>query len=350
MKTEKLNYYLPKDLIAQQPADKRENSRLLVLDRQNGTITDTDFGKIIGLLQAGDCLVLNNTRVLPARFYAERQTGGALEGLFVNTDSQNNWKVFIKGAGKLKPKEKILLLDRNRNVSCLAILVEKLKQGQCFLEIESQKDYPELLEEIGFAPLPPYIKRDNTNLTQSNQDRQRYQTVFASSDGAVAAPTAGLHFTNCLLSQLKSKGVETAFVTLHVGAGTFRPVKTEKLEDHNIHSEYYSVDNENAEIINQSRTKGGRIIAVGTTSVRTLETVAEKGSVKPASGDTRLFIQPGYEYKIVDGMITNFHLPKSTLLALVCAFAGMDNVFNAYRHAVEQKYRFYSYGDAMFVV
>lgn len=351
MKTEKLNYNLPPELIAQKPADKREDSRLLVLKRDTGDITDTYFRRIAGWLGSGDCLVLNDTRVIPARFYAKRKTGAKLEGLFLESLSAGKWKIYLKGMGKVKIGESILLLDKRGREFCTAGLLEKAHGGECVLDIESQESFSDILERIGFAPLPPYIKRDNKDTGLSDYDRSRYQTVFARREGAVAAPTAGLHFTGRLLEDIRDKGVQTAFVTLHVGAGTFRPVKTENLEDHDIHSEYYSIDSKNAEIINKTHRNGGRIIAVGTTSVRTLETAADgRGQVSPSRGDTKLFIQPGYEFKIVDGIITNFHLPRSTLLALVSAFAGMDNVMNAYRHAVERKYRFYSYGDAMFII
>lgn len=350
MKTEKLNYNLPSELIAQKPADKREQARLLVLKRASGELVDAFFGQITEYLRSGDCLVLNDTRVIPARFYARRKTGGKLEGLFLESVSRNRWKVYLKGLGKVKTGERILMLDKNGEKFCTAVLSEKTGEGQCVLEVESEEGFTGVLGRIGFAPLPPYIKRDNKDTGLSDYDKARYQTVFARKEGAVAAPTAGLHFTEKLLGESEQKGISTAFVTLHVGAGTFRPVKTENLEDHNIHNEWYSVDSENAEIINRTRQEGGRVIAVGTTSVRTLETVAEDGRVGADEGSTELFIQPGYNFKIVDGMITNFHLPRSTLLALVCAFAGMDNAMRAYRHAVEQKYRFYSYGDAMFII
>ena len=349
METEKLNYSLPPELIAQRPVDVRGDSRLLVYDRSGGEISDSQFSRIGEYLMPGDCLVLNDTRVLPARFFGRRGSGGKLEGLFLNELREGVWQVLIKGAGKLKIGETIYLKDRANGDYCGAEVLEKLEGGKCHLAIEGGSDVDSILETIGFAPLPPYIKRgDDADLAV--MDKQRYQTVYARQSGAVAAPTAGLHFTEELIEQLKNKGVCFAFVTLHVGAGTFKPITAENLEEHEIHQEWFSVDEENAKIINSAKDNGGRIIAVGTTAVRTLETVAENSCVEAASGSTQLFIKPGYEFRIVDAMVTNFHLPKSSLLALVGAFAGLENIFVAYEHAIEQRYRFYSYGDAMLII
>jgi S-adenosylmethionine:tRNA ribosyltransferase-isomerase len=348
MKTQDLDYYLPPDLIAQQPADVRSESRLLVLQRDSGRITDSTFNEIRDFLRAGDCLVLNDTKVLPARFFARRTTGGKLEGLFLSESSAGLWEVMLKGAGKVEAGEQIVFKNKTGGDFCDAQVQGKKGEGIFKLKISCNEDYETILEEIGFPPLPPYIKRD-TDFEQAKIDKERYQTVYANSAGAVAAPTAGLHFTKELIEQLKDKGVKFAYVTLHVGVGTFKPVTTEMLEEHKMHSEWFSINEDTANLINEAKKNGGRIIAVGTTSVRTLESAAEQGKVKAMSGSTEIFIKPGYEFKIVDAMVTNFHLPKSTLLALVGAFAGLDKIFAAYNHAIEQRYRFYSYGDAMMI-
>jgi len=351
MKTEQLNFDLPAELIAQRPADKRSDSKLLVADRSKAEFCDSRFSSISQFLKPGDCLVINNTKVLQARFFAFRQTGGKLEGLFLAQLDQKRWKVMLKGARKVKIGE-IINLSNNDNIAesdFKAALVEKDDQGRCILEVLTSDDLETVLDRIGFPPLPPYIKRTD-DPTQAAEDKLRYQTVYAQHAGAVAAPTAGLHFTDELIAQLKDMGVIFATVTLHVGAGTFKPVTAENLEDHEIHSEVCGIDEENAQLINQAKSKGSRIIAVGTTAVRTLETIAdENGILKPTNGPTKLFITPGYKFKIVDAMITNFHLPKSTLLALVGSFAGMEKMFKAYKHAIEEKYRFFSYGDSMFI-
>ncbi len=349
MRTDRLDYDLPAALIAQQPSAVRSESRLLVLKRTDGALTDSKFSCIGRYLSKGDCLVINDTKVLPARFFAHRDTGGKLEGLFLHERTPGLWQVMLRGAGRIKIGEKIRIKDKTGADYCRAQLLEKPEGSECTLQIESDDDLQTVLGRIGFAPLPPYIKRDS-DLSQDELDRRRYQTVYASSDGAVAAPTAGLHFTDELIDRIKDKGVYFASVTLHVGAGTFKPVTTEILEEHRMHSERFVIDKQNADIINTAKKTGGEIIAVGTTSVRVLESVAENGQVKPGGGETKLFIMPGYDFKIVDAMITNFHLPRSTLLALVAAFAGLDNIFTAYRHAVQNRYRFYSYGDAMLIV
>jgi len=349
MRTDRLDYDLPAALIAQQPSAVRSESRLLVLKRTDGALTDSKFSCIGRYLSKGDCLVINDTKVLPARFFAHRDTGGKLEGLFLHERTPGLWQVMLRGAGRIKIGEKIRIKDKTGADYCRAQLLEKPEGSECTLQIESDDDLQTVLGRIGFAPLPPYIKRDS-DLSQDEIDRRRYQTVYASSDGAVAAPTAGLHFTDELIGRLKDKGVSFASVTLHVGPGTFKPVTTETLEEHKMHSERFEIDKLNADIINKTKKTGGKIIAVGTTSVRALESVAENEQVKPGCGETKLFITPGYDFKIVDAMITNFHLPRSTLLALVASFAGLDNILTAYRHAVRNNYRFYSYGDAMLIV
>jgi len=349
MKTEKLNYNLPPDLIAQVPLSVRSDSRLLVLDRSTGNAQDSRFCSIGDFLSSGDCLVLNDTKVLSARFFARRATGGKLEGLFLAADTDGVWTAYMKGIRRLKQGDEFYLKDRRKDDFCKAVLVEKLEQGKCRLKINSDMDTQTVLEKIGFPPLPPYIKRDD-DPTVAAEDRQRYQTVYARQSGAVAAPTAGLHFTETLIEQLKHAGIKFAFITLNVGAGTFKPVTEDNLEDHQIHQEWFDIDEENSAIINKAKNNGGRIIPVGTTSTRVLETVAVDSRVKAETGTTELFIMPDYQFKMVDAMITNFHLPKSTLLALVAAFAGLENILAAYKHAIEQRYRFYSYGDAMLII
>ncbi|HUW19035.1 MAG TPA: tRNA preQ1(34) S-adenosylmethionine ribosyltransferase-isomerase QueA [Sedimentisphaerales bacterium] len=349
MKTERLNYYLPRELIAQRPVDVRSESRLLVLYRCGGELADSRFERVGEFLSAGDCLVLNDTKVLPARFFGRRGSGGKLEGLFLRQAAAGVWAVMLKGAGKVKMGETIHLTDRERGDFCTAEVLEKLEDGECRLRVETEAGCESVLDRIGFPPLPPYIKRgDDAN--QAAIDRLWYQTVYARKAGAIAAPTAGLHFTKQLIQRLKKGGIDFAFVTLHVGPGTFKPVTAESLDEHKMEPERFNISIENAGIINTAREKGGRIIAVGTTSVRVLETAAEGSRVKAAGGETTLFIKPGYEFKLVDAMVTNFHLPKSTLLALAAAFAGLENILGAYRHAIEQRYRFYSYGDAMLIL
>ncbi|MBN1795506.1 MAG: tRNA preQ1(34) S-adenosylmethionine ribosyltransferase-isomerase QueA [Sedimentisphaerales bacterium] len=349
MRTDRLDYELPEELVAQQPGSRRDNSRLLVLERKSGRITDSKFNCIGNYLKKGDCLVINDTKVLQARFFADRKTGGKLEGLFLEQKRDGIWLVMLKGAGKVKTGESICLKNTAGGDFCRARVAEKLSEGRCLLNIECEQCLGEVLEKVGFVPLPPYIKR-GCDVEQNLIDKERYQTVYARACGAVAAPTAGLHFTNELIEELRQKGIEFANVTLHVSAGTFKPVTTETLEKHKMHFEKFSIDEEDAEIINRAKAEGRRIIAVGTTSVRVLETVAENWRVKSCRGETDLFIKEGFDFKIVDGMITNFHLPRSTLLALVSAFAGLDNVFAAYRHAIKEKYRFYSYGDVMLII
>lgn len=349
MKTYELNYELPPELIAQEPLPVRSDSRLLVFNRSTGEILDNEFNNLGNFLTPGDCLVLNDTKVIPARFFARRTTGAKLEGLFLSDSTDKIWTVYLKGLRKIKPGERLHLLDKQKRDFCLAELLEKNDQGKCRLKIISDTNTQTILEEIGFPPLPPYIKRDD-DPDDARRDKLRYQTIYAKQSGAVAAPTAGLHFTQQLIEQLEKTGINFAYVTLHVGAGTFKPITTENLEDHRIHEEKFSIDNENAAIINTAKKNDGRIIAVGTTSIRVLETIANDMQVEPTIGSTELFITPGYKFKITDAMITNFHLPKSSLLALVAAFASLEKILAVYNHAVKQRYRFYSYGDAMLII
>lgn len=349
MKTKLLDYDLPAELIAQNPPPARTQSQLLVMDRAKNTLTDRKFEDVIEYINPGDCLVLNDTRVLPARFYAKRLTGAKLEGLFITQQQRSTWQVMLKNARRVKKGDHLTINDRQGTEFCRARAIDRTADGQWSIELLSPLSAEQILDKIGFAPLPPYIKRDADSKT-AESDLHRYQTVYARRTGAIAAPTAGLHFTEELIEKLKAKSVRFAYVTLHVGAGTFKPVTCENLEDHDIHSEIYSLDEENARIINDSIEKQKRIIAVGTTSVRTLETIAKGRRLAPAKGSTKLFITPGYEFKVVDAMITNFHLPKSTLISLVGAFAGLEEVMKAYQYAIEKKYRFYSYGDAMLII
>jgi S-adenosylmethionine:tRNA ribosyltransferase-isomerase len=349
MRTEELNYHLPTKLIAQQPARLRSESRLLVLNRSNGKVVDSQFNRLGDFLSSGDCLILNDTKVLPARFFAQRGSGAKLEGLFLSENRKSIWKVLLKGSRKIKTGESFYLKDTQGKDFCQAVLLDKTDNGQCRLKIEKDAKLETILERIGFPPLPPYIRRTD-DPARAKLDKLRYQTVYARIAGAVAAPTAGLHFTKQLIERLKNSGIRLAYITLHTGPGTFKPITSEKIEDHKIHTEQFCIDEKNARIINAAKQKNARVIAVGTTSVRTVETAASGLKIKPSSGTTMLFIKPGYKFKIVNAMITNFHLPKSTLLALVAAFAGTDNILAAYRHAITKRYRFYSYGDAMLII
>jgi len=349
MKTEKLNYHLPAELIAQRPVGVRSDSRLLVFQRSNGKVIDSTFSRIGQFLTSGDCLVLNDTKVIPARFFCRRSSGARLKALFLKQLEPGIWEIMLKGARRVKPGEKILIKDKNKADFCTGLVLEKLQQGKYLLKLNIQAEATSILEEIGFAPVPPYIKRGD-DFTEASMDNLRYQTVYARNHGAVAAPTAGLHFTDELLKQLKNSGILLAFITLHVGLGTFKPITSENLEEHEMEQEQFTIDTETALSIKTAKSKGGRIIAVGTTSVRTLETAAAQGNLEAHTGQTGLFIRPGYKFKLVDAMVTNFHLPKSTLLSLVAAFAGLENVLAVYRHAIRQQYRFYSYGDAMLIL
>jgi S-adenosylmethionine:tRNA ribosyltransferase-isomerase len=349
MRTDELNYYLPAEVIAQQPLRVRSDSKLLVFNRSTGELIDSTFSKIGDFLLPGDCLVLNDTKVLPARFFSRRGSGGKLEALFLTESCPGVWEVLLKGAHKVRLGEIICLKDKTKNDFCEAEILNKTEQGKCLLRIKTDIDVEAILEKIGFPPLPPYIKRDD-NLKVTAMDKLRYQTVYAQHTGAIAAPTAGLHFTSKLIEQLKKSGVWFAYITLHVGEGTFKLITADNLDEHKMHEEQFSINEKNVQIINATKDQGARIIAVGTTSMRVLETVAVDSQIKAANGTTKLFIKPGYKFKIVDAMITNFHLPKSTLLALVAAFAGLENILAAYQHAIEQRYRFYSYGDAMLII
>jgi S-adenosylmethionine:tRNA ribosyltransferase-isomerase len=348
MKTDELNYYLPAELIAQQPLGVRSDSKLLVFNRSSGELIDSTFSRIGDFLLRSDCLVLNDTKVLPARFFGQRSSRGKLEALFLAESTPGVWEVMLKGARRVRAGEIIYLKDKTKSDFCEAEILNKMEDGRCRLKIKTDATVETILEKIGFPPLPPYIKRGDDQ-SQAAIDKLRYQTVYAQHSGAVAAPTAGLHFTEKLIEQLKQVGIHFAYITLHIGEGTFKPITTETIEEYEIHQEQFSIDEKNAQIINATKEKGGRIITVGTTSARTLETIASGSEVKAARGATDLFIKPGYKFKIVDAMVTNFHLPKSTLLALVAAFAGLENILAAYQHAIEQRYRFYSYGDATLI-
>jgi S-adenosylmethionine:tRNA ribosyltransferase-isomerase len=357
MKTDELNYYLPPELIAQRPLRVRSDSKLLVFNRSSGGLIDSAFNRISNFLSRGDCLVLNDTKVLPARFFGRRGSGGKLEALFLTESSPGVWEVMLKGARKVRSGEIICLKDKTKNDFCEAEILDKTEQGKCLLKIKTDANIKTILEKIGFPPLPPYIKRSD-DLKAAAMDTLRYQTVYAQHSGSVAAPTAGLHFTEQLIEQLKQDGIRFAYITLHIGEGTFKPITTDNLEEYKMHQEQFSIDEKNVQIINTTKCrkasltgeKDGKIIAVGTTSVRVLETIASGSKVKAVTGATNLFIKPGYNFKIVDAIVTNFHLPKSTLLALVAAFAGLENILAAYQHAIEQRYRFYSYGDAMLII
>jgi S-adenosylmethionine:tRNA ribosyltransferase-isomerase len=349
MRTEELQFDLPVELIAQQPSAVRSEARLLVVDRRSNELVDSRFDEIGGFLKPGDCLVLNDTKVLPARFFARRKSGAKLEGLFLSESLPGTWEVMLKSVRKIKTGEYIYIQDKSKADFCIAEVLEKKQDGKCRLKLETTGNHEVILDEVGFPPLPPYIKRsDDTKIAEA--DRIRYQTVYARTPGAVAAPTAGLHFTDRLIERLKQAGICFAYLTLHVGMGTFKPMTTEDVEDHEMQSEPFSLDEQNARIINSIKNKGGRIIPVGTTSTRVLETIASNSQVKASTGATELFITPGYKFKITDAMITNFHLPKSTLLALVAAFTGLEKILVAYNHAIEKRYRFFSYGDAMLIL
>ena len=340
MTTKDFYYDLPQELIAQHPLEDRSSSRLLTLSRESGEIAHRHFRDIIEYLNPGDCLVMNNTRVIPARLYGVKEgTGGKIEFLLLKRIDINTWNVILRPGKRARAGARFSFGDGLLRAEVLEVLPD----GNRIVRFEYDGVWEELLDRLGEMPLPPYIKEKLT-------DKERYQTVYSKIEGSAAAPTAGLHFTNELIDEIRKKGVNIAELTLHVGLGTFRPVSAENVEDHVMHTEHYEVTPEAAEIINKTRESGGRIIAVGTTSVRTLETVAdEDGTMRPGIGDTSIFIYPGYKFKITDAIITNFHLPESTLLMLVSAFAGKENIFRAYETAVRERYRFFSFGDAMFL-
>lgn len=333
-------YDLPEELIAQDPLEDRSSSRLMVLDKENGNIEHHVFKDIIGYLKAGDCLVINDTKVLPARLYGNKVgTDARIEVLLLKRRENDVWETLVKPGKKCKVGTVITFGDGLLKGEVIDIVEE----GNRLIQFQYEGIFEEVLDRLGEMPLPPYI-------THKLEDKNRYQTVYAKYEGSAAAPTAGLHFTKELLEQIEAKGVKIAHVTLHVGLGTFRPVKVENILEHHMHSEFYMVDEEDAELINTCRANGGRIISVGTTSTRTLETVTdEKGIVHAGSGWTQIFIYPGYQFKAIDCLITNFHLPESTLLMLVSALAGRENVLGAYEEAVKEKYRFFSFGDAMLI-
>lgn len=339
--TNDFDFELPESLIAQTPLEERSNSRLLILDKENGTVKDKYFTDIIDELNEGDALVMNDTRVLPARLYGTKaETGGHLELLLLKNIRGDSWETLIKPAKRAKRGTIITFGDGRLK----ATVQEELEHGGRIVDFSYNGIFLEILESLGEMPLPPYIK-------EKLEDKERYQTVYAKENGSAAAPTAGLHFTRELLAKIEAKGVQLVFLTLHVGLGTFRPVTSDKIEEHKMHSEFYQLTEAAAQTLRYIKSKGGKIVAVGTTSIRTLETIGMKynGEIRSDSGWTDIFISPGYRFKVVDAFSTNFHLPKSTLVMLISAFAGRETVLNAYQHAVEEKYRFFSFGDAMFI-
>ncbi|WP_346887621.1 tRNA preQ1(34) S-adenosylmethionine ribosyltransferase-isomerase QueA [Clostridium sp. UBA1056] len=340
MKVKDFYFDLPKELIAQHPLEKRDESKLMVLNKKNGEVEHKVFKDIIDYLNPGDCLVLNDTRVMPARLYGAKEgSGGKMEFLLLKRYEDDIWETLVKPGKRGKVGAKFIF----GNGELKAEIVEVLDNGNRKVKFYYDGIFEEVLDRLGEMPLPPYIE-------EKLEDRERYQTVYSREVGSAAAPTAGLHFTEELLQAIREKGISIAFVTLHVGLGTFRPVKVEDIQEHEMHSEYYILDKKNAEIINNTKKSGKRVIAVGTTSNRTLESIAnEDGEVKEQSGYTSIFIYPGYKFKIVDAIITNFHLPESTLIMLISAFSTREIVMNAYKIAVENKYRFFSFGDAMFI-
>ena len=339
MQISDFDYELPEELIAQDPISDRSSSRLLVLDPKTGEIRHRIFRDILEELKPGDCLVLNNTRVIPARLYGtRRETGGAVEILLLKRMEGDLWECLVRPGKKARPGT---VLDFGGLMT--GTVEDVVEDGNRLIRMQYEGIFEEILDRLGEMPLPPYI-------THKLADKERYQTVYAKVRGSAAAPTAGLHFTKELLQAVKDREVSVAEITLHVGLGTFRPVKVENIEEHHMHSEFYMVDEETAALVNRTRQAGGRIVAVGTTSCRTLESAAdENGNLKAGSGWTDIFIYPGYRFKLVDALITNFHLPKSTLMMLVSALAGRENIMNAYEEAIRERYRFFSFGDAMFI-
>lgn len=340
MKTSDFDFYLPQELIAQTPLERRDNSRLMTLDKTTGQIGHRHFYDLPQYLRPGDCLVLNDSRVLPARLIGHRPTGGACEVLLLTDKGDNVWECLVRPGRKLKPGAEVIFGDG----SLLTATVEaEIEDGKRLVRFRYQGIFLEILEQLGKMPLPPYIKAEL-------QDNERYQTVYSKVMGSAAAPTAGLHFTKELLAHIQEMGVKVCYVTLHVGLGTFRPVKAEDILDHEMHSEFCMISKESADVINETKKNGGRIVCVGTTSCRTVESLAnEDGTMEERSKWTNIFIYPGYKFKVLDALVTNFHLPESTLIMLVSALAGREHVLAAYDEAVQEKYRFFSFGDAMFI-
>lgn len=340
LSTKDYYYDLPNELIAQDPLEDRSSSRLMVLGKKSGEVSHHHFRDILDYLRPGDCLVINNTRVIPARLIGtKKETGAHVEILLLRRKKDDIWETLVKPGKKIRPGAEVTFGDG----SLTATILDVVEGGDRLVKFHYDGIFEEVLDRLGEMPLPPYIKH-------KLKDRDRYNTVYAKFDGSAAAPTAGLHFTKELLEEVKEKGVNIAQVTLHVGLGTFRPVKVDDVRQHEMHTEWYRVTQETADLINQTKANGGRVIAVGTTSVRTLETVAdENGHMKAQEGDTSIFIYPGYKWKVVDGLITNFHLPESTLIMLVSSLAGREHVLAAYKEAVKERYRFFSFGDAMYI-
>ena len=341
MKTSDFNYELPEGLIAQDPLETRSNSKLLHLDKTSGEIEHKTFKDIVDYLQPGDCLVINNTKVIPARLFGKKEdTGAVIELLLLKRITDDTWETLVKPGKKAKVGTLIIFGDGLLKGE----IIQVLEDGNRLIRFEYNGIFEEILDQLGEMPLPPYI-------THKLEDKTRYQTVYAKHDGSAAAPTAGLHFTNELLAQVKDMGVNIAEVTLHVGLGTFRPVKVDDVDKHHMHSEFYVIEEEQAKLINDTKKNGGRVICVGTTSCRTIESaVDDNGALHVSNGWTEIFIYPGFEFKVMDGLITNFHLPESTLMMLVSAVAGRDNIMNAYEEAVKEEYRFFSFGDAMMII
>ena len=341
MKTSDFYYDLPKELIAQDPLEDRSSSRLLHLSLEDGSIEHRHFTDILDYLREGDCLVINDTRVIPARLYGHKEeTGALIEILLLKRRENDTWECLVKPGKKARPGARIVFGDGILKGE----IIDVVDEGNRLIRFEYEGIFEEILDQLGEMPLPPYI-------THKLKDKNRYQTVYAKNDGSAAAPTAGLHFTKELLEQVKAKGVNIAHVTLHVGLGTFRPVKVDDVEQHHMHSEFYMVEEDQAKLINETKQKGGRVISVGTTSCRTLESATdENGVLRAGSGWTEIFIYPGYRFKMIDGLITNFHLPESTLMMLVSALAGKDRIMAAYEEAVKERYRFFSFGDAMLIL
>ena len=340
MRTADFYYDLPEELIAQDPLLDRSSSRLMHLDKKTGEIQHTDFKHIVNYLKPGDCLVINDTRVIPARLYGSKVgTDAGIEILLLKRKENNIWETLVKPGKKAKPGTKISFGDG----LLIGEVLDIVEEGNRLIQFTYDGIFEEILDQLGEMPLPPYI-------THKLQDKERYQTVYAKNEGSAAAPTAGLHFTKELLQQIQDMGVKIAHVTLHVGLGTFRPVKVDDVENHHMHSEFYVVEEDQAKLINDTKKQGGRVISVGTTSCRTLESATgEDGVLRAGSGWTEIFIYPGYQFKMIDGLITNFHLPESTLMMLVSALAGKDRIMAAYEEAVKERYRFFSFGDAMFI-